>query len=284
MLIKYLFSCCFILLSFAAPAEQFQASFTDTQWQVIESPLECTLSQDIIGFGNAKFTQQPGKEFSLIFTTPSHPSEQTDLYFEIAQAPWQNIEERLRLTTIPLANNQKEFRLSGKLAKQAFTHIEEGKFPTIRYRSHKSTEDISALLSTVHFRDSQLAFTQCLDNLFPHTFAQMRKLTVHFHLEKSNLNTEAKVALSRIAEYVKIDDSIKRVAIAGHTDNHGRKRINIPLSKARAITIKNYLVQQGNVPENLITTSSHREFIAAATNKSLSGRAINRRAEIELFR
>lgn len=144
--------------------------------------------------------------------------------------------------------------------------------------------EIDVLLSTVHFRDSHLAFTQCVSNLYPYTFEQVRKLTVHFNLEDATLHADTKVALNRMAEYAKIDSTIKRIAVSGHTDNHGRKRINIPLSEARALNIKKYLIEECDLAENLITTSFRREFTAATSNKTATGRAHNRRAEIELIR
>jgi len=274
----------FIFFISTINAEQFQAPLTNTQWQVIESPLKCTLSQNIPGFGHAKFTRQSGEVFSLIFTTQSHPSTQTNVRFEIAEAPWQNSDERLHLISVPTQAKQTKFILSGKLAKQALTHMEEGRFPAITYRSHNSTEDISALFSTVHLNDSITAFKQCLNDMHPDTYEDIRKLTIYFALEAAELSEKDQTALSRVANYVKVDPSVKRIMINGHTDNHGRKRLNIPLSEARALTVKNFLIEQGNIPENKIITSFHREFIPSTTNKTKTGRAYNRRAEIEVIR
>lgn len=274
----------FILCASFVQAEQFQAPLTDTQWQVIESPLECTLSQDINGFGEAKFSRQVGGEFNLSFSTHSYPSTPSNAHFEIAQAPWQNSDERLGLISIPTDNNQTRFVLSGKLAKEALTHMQEGRFPTLRYRSHNASEEISALLSTVHLTDSMPAFQQCLENMHPDTFEDIRKLTLYFGAEKATLSSADQDALTRVADYVKIDSSVRRVVINGYTDNHGRKRLNIPLSKARSMVIKNYLVKECEIAENLITTSFHREFNPVTTNKTKTGRAHNRRAEIEVIR
>lgn len=282
MLTKLLFTF-LILLSSTVQAEQFQSPITDTQWQVIESPLECTLSQPIEGFGSAKFNRKTGDEFSLVFTTHSYPSTQSNARFEIAEAPWQNSDQRLHLVSIPTTNNQTKFELSGALAKQALNHIQEGRFPTLRYRSLNSSEDISVLLSTVHLSSSMPAFQQCLENLHPDSFEDIRKLTIYFGLEKAELSLKDQAALRRIADYVKVDSSVKRISISGHTDNHGRRRLNAPLSEARAIVVKNFLVDQ-DVPENLIVTSYHLEFTPSSTNKTQTGRAYNRRAEVEVFR
>jgi len=273
-----------ILLSSLSHAEQFQAPLTDTKWHVIESPLECTLSQAITDFGEAKFTRQTGGIFSLVFVSRSYPATQSNIRFEIAQAPWQNSDERLHLTSLPTDNDQSTFTLSGELAKQALTHMQEGRFPTIRYRSQNASEEISALLSTIHLTDSMPAFQQCLDNMHPDTFDDIRKLTLYFAIEDAEITSNGQAALTRMADYIKVDPTIKRIDISGHTDNHGRKRLNIPLSEARALAVKNYLIEKAGISESLITISFHREFIPSTTNKTKSGRAHNRRAEIEVIR
>jgi len=280
---KLLISILLLMIS-AAHAEQFQAPLTKTEWQVTSEPLQCVLSQHIDGFGVAKFSRKTGGPFSLIFTSRSHPSEAGVASFEIAQAPWQNSEEREVLKTVHIQKNQRRFEITGDLAKEALTHIQEGRFPTLRYSSHNMREEISALLSTVHLNDVMPKFEQCLADLHPDTFEDIRKLTVYFISEKSDLSDKSKASLKRIADYVKIDKTVKRIHIDGYTDNFGKRKLNIELSEARALSIKNYLMEQNGIPENLITTAFHREFNQAKTNKTAKGRSYNRRAELEVFR
>ncbi len=264
-------------------AEQFQAPVTHTKWQVDTSPLVCTLSQTIPDFGEAKFTKTNGDELSLIFDTYFYPATQNNVAFEIAEAPWQNSEQRFHLLSVPTEKGQTHFKLTGPLADQALTQMQEGRFPAITYQSKNSTEKISALLSTVHLADSIVSFQKCLMSLHPDTFEDVRKLTVHFALESSNLGSSSKKALDRLVSYIKVDSAITRIKITGHTDNHGRKRLNGPLSEQRSASVKNYLLEKG-VAENLIITSAYRERKPKTSNKTQAGRAINRRAEIELFR
>jgi len=264
-------------------AQQFQATITNSHWQVVESPLECSLSQDIIGFGTATFHQETANAFTLLFTSKTQPSVQTNVVFEIAEARWQNDEQRSHLISIPTENNQTSFSIQGPIAKQAFINIQEGRVPSIRYRSQNLNDEINVLMSTVNLGDSLVAFQECINNLHPYSFKDVRRLTIPFKIEKSDLSIGAEEALDRLAEYVKIDDKIKRIQISGHTDNHGYRRINEPLAEARAVVVKNYLIEHG-VLEKLIITSSHIEFKPIATNITTKGRALNRRAEIELIR
>tara|TARA_R110002167_G_scaffold154679_1_gene348917 strand:+ start:840 stop:1694 length:855 start_codon:yes stop_codon:yes gene_type:complete len=277
---------CFTLLSLAlvVQAEQFQAPLTDTHWQVTETPLMCTLNQPIADFGEAKFQRQSGGQLSLIFTTRSYPATQGNVIFEIAEAPWQNVEQRVMMTSVPSVKGQTEFILSDSFANQALTQIQEGRFPTLRYHSQNVPEEISVLLSTVHLADSIPAFQQCLEQLPSYTFEDISKLTVYFSSELAELTPQAQQALTKLADFVKMDSSVKRITISGHTDNHGRRRLNGALSESRAIAIKNFLVTQGQVAESLISTSFHLEWKPISSNKSTSGRALNRRAEVEVFR
>ncbi|HDY85075.1 hypothetical protein LCGC14_0582480 [marine sediment metagenome] len=284
MLIKLLSCFALLSLSFLIQAEQFQAPLTDTRWQVTETPLMCTLSQPIADFGEAKFQRQSGGQLSLTFTTKSYPASQGNVNFEIAEAPWQNVEQRSIIVEQPTIKGQTEFVLSGPFANQALTQIQQGRFPTVRYHSQNIPNEISVLLSTIHLADSLPDFQRCLENLPSYSFDDVSKLTVYFSSELSSLTPQAKQALTKLADYVKMDTSVKRITISGHTDNHGRKRINEALSVSRTMTIKNFLINQCKIDASLISTSSHRESNPISSNKSSTGRALNRRAEVEVFR
>lgn len=265
-------------------AQQFQAPITDTHWQVIESPLECTLTQSIADYGDAKFSRASGQPMQLTFSTNFYPSVADLAQFEIAEAIWQNKEERLPLATVTTDAGQTLFEISGQAAKNALTQLKEGRVPALRYQSPNAISGVDVLMSTVHLSESLSAFEQCVASLHPDVFDDVSKLTVHFGLEQAHLNLDAQKALTRLADYVKVDSSIKRIIVTGHTDNHGRRRLNGPLSEMRAAAVKKYLVEQCQIPENLITTTAYLEKKPLATNKSDAGRALNRRAEITLIR
>ncbi len=284
MLIK-LISCLTLLsLSLVIQAEQFQAPLTDTRWQVTETPILCTLSQPIADFGEAKFEQRSGGQLTLVFTTKSYPAKQGDLNFEIAEAPWQNVEQRSLMTAISTSKGQTQFILSAPFANQALTQIQQGRFPTLRYQSQNIPDEINVLLSTVHLADSLPTFQKCLEKLPSYGFKDINKLTVYFSSELSKLTPQAEQALTKLADYVKMDNTVKKVTISGHTDNRGRKRLNEALSESRAIAIKSFLVKQCQIAESLIMTSFHLEWEPISNNNSSTGRALNRRAEVEVFR
>jgi outer membrane protein OmpA-like peptidoglycan-associated protein len=279
--ILFLLSC---LLTQPLLAEQFQAPVTDTRWQVVESPLECSLTQEIPGFGHGGFYRRNGASLKLVFNTLSQPAQDGEVSFQIAPAPWQNSDEVDILTSLPTDTGQSRFQIEGSVALEALAQLQEGRFPMIEYRSQSFSRDIRVMLSTIRLNDSLPAFQQCLQSLHPDSFEEVNKLTVYFPLGKATLDAASKKALDRLAGYVKLDDSIRQIRISSHTDNYGRKRVNEPLSDARAHAVKTYLQAEHEIPAELIRVESHVDHKPAASNKTVDGRARNRRAEITLLR
>lgn len=72
------------------------------------------------------------------------------------------------------------------------------------------------------------------------------------------------------------------VTLKGYTDNSGNAAKNLQLSKDRAASVKNYLVNKG-VPAANIQSQGYGSANPVASNSTLAGRAKNRRVEIELF-
>jgi OOP family OmpA-OmpF porin len=70
-----------------------------------------------------------------------------------------------------------------------------------------------------------------------------------------------------------------KVSVEGHTDSVGSDAYNERLSERRAHAVKDYLVHQG-IDASRISTVGYGEAKPVASNKTESGRAQNRRAEI----
>ncbi len=73
-----------------------------------------------------------------------------------------------------------------------------------------------------------------------------------------------------------------RIEIAGHTDDTGSRMTNVILSRARAASVKKYLVGKG-IADARIETAGHGPDQPIADNKTFAGRAENRRIEFHLI-
>lgn len=101
-------------------------------------------------------------------------------------------------------------------------------------------------------------------------------------------NSTNKLSDSAVEDYLdKVADRVKksgeRVRLTGHTDSDGRSEYNLSLGKQRADIIKQYLVRKG-VSSSKIITSSKGETKPIASNSTNSGKAENRRTELEIIK
>ena len=104
---------------------------------------------------------------------------------------------------------------------------------------------------------------------------------VHFEFDKSRLMVDSKVILDRVVESLKNEPSVK-VMIAGHTDWIGSDAYNQKLSERRAMSVVNYLVENG-IPADRLSARGFGETQPVATNETDEGRELNRRTELHIL-
>jgi outer membrane protein OmpA-like peptidoglycan-associated protein len=74
----------------------------------------------------------------------------------------------------------------------------------------------------------------------------------------------------------------KRILVAGYTDNTGKPDSNLKLSKARAETVRDWLLDASGIPATQFAIQGYGETRPIASNDTPEGRARNRRVEITL--
>jgi outer membrane protein OmpA-like peptidoglycan-associated protein len=94
----------------------------------------------------------------------------------------------------------------------------------------------------------------------------------------AQINTRLYAPLDRLAQGV-LENPNETVMIVGHTDSSGDDAINLPLSRNRALSVRNYLVSRG-ISESRIQTAGRGAADPVADNATPQGRALNRRVEI----
>ncbi|QQL51511.1 OmpA family protein [Mucilaginibacter ginkgonis] len=103
---------------------------------------------------------------------------------------------------------------------------------------------------------------------------------VEFDFGKSSIKPRSLPRLDRVADLLNAKGFSMK--LAGHTDAVGSDKANLILSKARAESIKNYLVSKG-VNASKIEATGYGESQPIASNKTAAGRAKNRRVEFTLY-
>jgi len=112
----------------------------------------------------------------------------------------------------------------------------------------------------------------------PATAAQKVSIELHvlFDTAKDVVKPEYKAEIQRVADFMKSYPS-SRAEIEGHTDSMGDAAMNMGLSQRRADAVRNYLIQQFGVDAMRLSAKGYGETQPVADNKTVDGRAKNRR-------
>lgn len=111
-------------------------------------------------------------------------------------------------------------------------------------------------------------------------------LAIYFKFDSEELTPRTEKQLKIVTHLLKLDPS-KAITISGHTDAVGGKQYNNALSFKRATTVKNYFINQGVLPAQIITESHGAQHPRLPNTKedgsdNPEGRRANRRTEIYL--
>lgn len=107
--------------------------------------------------------------------------------------------------------------------------------------------------------------------------------TVNFNTASAQLSDSAKAALDQlVANATGLNGYM--IQVFGYADARGSNKMNQRLSDARADAVIDYLVQQKSVPpRRILNPTGFGESHAIGSNRTASGRALNRRAEVQVL-
>ncbi len=106
--------------------------------------------------------------------------------------------------------------------------------------------------------------------------------TILFDTGKATIKAESTSTLVDIIQILNEYPNAK-FTVEGHTDSVGRESTNQRLSESRALSVKDFLVDKG-VEEFRLSAVGYGETRPIATNTTVTGRAQNRRVEINLVK
>ena len=103
---------------------------------------------------------------------------------------------------------------------------------------------------------------------------------INFEFNSSTLTSGAKASLDKIAEGLRGQPTMG-LLVEGHTDAVGSDVYNLKLSKQRASSVRAYLLESG-IEGTRIDSTGFGESKPVASNKTVDGRAENRRVEFKV--
>jgi OOP family OmpA-OmpF porin len=102
---------------------------------------------------------------------------------------------------------------------------------------------------------------------------------VNFDVDRASLRPESLEILNHAVAVLR-EHPTARIEISGHTDSAGEYEHNLELSRSRAETVRDYLVDRGIAAERLETVG-HGPDRPIADNRTRAGRLRNRRIEFK---
>jgi outer membrane protein OmpA-like peptidoglycan-associated protein len=101
---------------------------------------------------------------------------------------------------------------------------------------------------------------------------------VRFRSGSAEIDPESYTLLDQVALTLKANDDIERIRVEGHTDDTGPRDVNVRLSKARANSVRDYLIRRGVSPKRL-TAEGYGPDKPLVNGTDEAARGKNRRVE-----
>ncbi|WP_166267021.1 OmpA family protein [Marinobacter caseinilyticus] len=101
---------------------------------------------------------------------------------------------------------------------------------------------------------------------------------VLFDLNKADLKASGERTVARLAEFMQ-EYKERRVRVEGYTDSTGDEAYNLELSKRRAMSVRDALLNRG-ISSTRVEVEGYGETYPVASNDTNAGRQQNRRVEI----
>lgn len=102
-----------------------------------------------------------------------------------------------------------------------------------------------------------------------------------FDFNSAALRAESRQTLRDLASTFQRYADINYLEVEGHTDSVGSDDYNLDLSRRRATSVRDYLVNQGVTPAYIVARG-YGETMPTASNNTAEGRQLNRRVEISI--
>jgi len=263
---------------------QYSATVETSNWEISQqSRLQCTLSHELPGYGEAMFTSFAAKQLNMEFELDmmSLPNRfDVAAVYSVPPSWMPGVAPR----TIADMTIRKQY--NGDLPQDAawtmLTELEKGFWPTIQYQDWYNRYDkVSVALNASNFLPVYRNFVSCVSNLLPFAFEDIAYTVLSYKNNSTSLTDYAQKRLTMIGEYLKEDSELELVLLDGYTDSYGGRWNNEQLSIQRANEVKTYLMTMG-VPEDRIQITGHGERRHGAPNDTRENRALNRRVVVRL--
>ena len=266
----------------SALALTFQTPLEHVEWTVVGDRFECRLTQPVKGFGQGEFVRRAGE--SPIFTLQAQEQwlSRGSAVLLAAAAPWHAAQGDISLGSVAINAGNNGLQTSQLQAGRLLTGLLEGRGPLIRHRTQQG-DALEVRIMPAHFSDAYQRYLDCSAGLLPYNFEQIKQTRIGFVDDNMTLSDAAQGRLQLIVDYLKEDPTVNHIELDGHSDSWGNRLSNREVSRRRALTVKQFFIDQG-VPEEQIVVRFHGERYPLKPNNTKANRELNRRVNVVLSR
>ncbi len=271
-------------LLFAAERE-YVVPMEKSQWQIeSRKQRECSLSQTIPFYGEAKFTHKSGYKIKfMLHSDELVMQDNVKIILQSEPPSWRHDDQVFNIGQFTFIRGHDALKVKSPYASRMLQQIENGMSPVIIYRDMADGRDIvSIMLSPINFRQALTQYRECERTLVDFDLDRIKNLALYFATNKDVLTASSKRDLNNVKRYLTLDPSILQIKVDAHADARGRRRFNDNLSERRSKAIVNYLYSIG-IKKEMVYAVSHGERDPKYTNKTAVGRSKNRRADVQLL-
>ena len=268
-----------------ADVRHYGARPEESTWTYSGSKFLCELRHPIPGFGYAVMKQGVSDPLQFLVEADGLIGGTGQARVQSRPPSWKRFTLVKDLGLIAVEPKDKVlFSVSSEWVRRLILEMREGMQPTISFWDDDTGgEDVVLTVSSFNFQKHLPEFSTCLGNLLPYSFKDVQKRTVYFGYDKYQLSEDQTYRLKKLIEYVKLDETVKKIDITGYSDSVGFARYNKQLAQRRANAVKKFLLAQG-LPADKLVVKSKGEKGKKYNNRTESGRQKNRRVEVTLIK
>ncbi|WP_162940926.1 OmpA family protein [Photobacterium salinisoli] len=284
MLISFLKKYTFLFIALAAGSVEAKLVSTPmdlVEWKYQGDKFHCSLNQQVDNFGQVSFIADAGENLTLK-VKPMRPVvkfQSAGLYLQ--DGPWVVTPKQTSLSPGKQVSPS-EVRFT-QAVDALLDGMTAGQWARVAMIYQNNNTPVDLLLSSVNMAPALADFTLCRSRLPAMSYKQARDLVFQFDLGQRTVSTKQKETLLNLAEYIRLDTSVSKVLIDGHTDNVGSRLGNVQVSKVRADDVASFLREAG-VKDGLIQIRAHGSRYPIANNETVKGQALNRRVTVRVMR
>ena len=264
--------------------KSYHANIDNSRWYVSHSsPIQCTLDHPIPRYGDAQFEVKASKKINLDFILQSRQAMPKTTMATLKSVPptWRPGSTPENIDTVKFFQQFNGY-VTRQSAWRMLNELESGQYPTFYFKDWYNHDQITSIgLSSVNFIKSYDDFNNCIAQLLPYNFDDIAYSILKYDKNGVQLNAFSKKGLKMIGDYIKHDENISVVLVAGYSDSYGGRNTNQVLSEKRAKSVKQYLQKLG-FDDSKIQVTGYGEKRHIADNRDVLGRVQNRRVVISI--